>query len=96
MQIEFRENQRLNAESIKLESNSSINHEKLKKRIVNDKQQADIERDQQIYDANEKFKVSLEQHEVEKKKKELEKKAILEKHRLERHRKKAEMEYQQY
>lgn len=37
MQIEFRENQRYNAEMVKLESNRTIRNEQLKKKGVNDK-----------------------------------------------------------
>lgn len=37
MQIEFRENQRFNAEMIKLESNRTIKNEQLKKKGINDK-----------------------------------------------------------
>lgn len=65
MQIEFRENQRYNAEMIKLESNRTIKIEKLNKKSINDKRQADINRKNRIYNANEKFKVQQEQHNVE-------------------------------
>lgn len=96
MQIEFRENQRYNAEMVKLESNRTIRNEQLKKKGVNDKRQTDINRQKQMYDANERYKVQEEQHKVETQKKELEQKSILESYRLDRHKKQAQIEFNKY